>query len=52
VGKASDILEQALQPGDVKAAVTILRAANLYGNVRDPHGETDPELVLLAQAEA
>jgi len=51
-GKAIDILEQALQPDDVKAAVTILRAANLYGNVGAPHGETDPELVLLAQAEA
>lgn len=52
VGKAIDILEQALQPDDVKAAVTILRAANLYGNVGAPHGETDPELVLLTQAEA
>ena len=52
VGKAIDILEQALQPDDVKAAVTVLRAANLYGNVGAPHGETDPELVLLAQAEA
>jgi hypothetical protein len=52
VGKAIDILEKALQPDDVKAAVTVLRAANLYGNVGAPHGETDPELVLLAQAEA
>ena len=52
VGKAIDILEQALQPGDVKAAVTVLRAANLYGNVGAPQGETDPELVLWAQAEA
>ena len=52
VGKAIDILEQALQPDDVKAAVTVLRAANLYGHVGAPHGETDPELVLLAQAEA
>ena len=52
VGKAIDILEQALQPDDVKAAVIVLRAANLYGNVGAPHGETDPELVLLAQAEA
>ena len=51
-GKAIDILEKALQPDDVKAAVTILRAANLYGNVGAPHGETDPEFVLLAQAEA
>ena len=32
--------------------MTVLRAANLYGNVGAPHGETDPELVLLAQAEA
>jgi len=52
VGKAIDILEKALQPDDVKAAVTVLRATNLYGNVGAPHGETDPELVLLAQAEA
>jgi hypothetical protein len=52
VGKAIDILEQALQPDDVKAAVTVLRAANLYGNVGAPQGETDPDLVLLVQAEA
>ena len=52
VGKAIDILEQALQPDDVKAAVTALRAANLYGNVGALLGGTDPELVLLAQAEA
>ena len=32
--------------------MTVLRAANLYGNVGAPQGETDPELVLLAQAEA
>jgi hypothetical protein len=52
VGKAIDILEEALQTGDVKAALAVLKAANLYGHVGAPQGETDPELVLWAQAEA
>ena len=42
VGKAIDILEQALQPDDVKAAVTVLRAANLYGHVGAPMGRRIP----------
>jgi hypothetical protein len=52
VGKAIDIVEKALNADDVKAAFTVLKAANLYGHVEAPQGETEPELVLLAQAEA
>ena len=51
VGKAVDILEQALEDGDVKAAIAVLKAVKLYGNVEAPGGETDPELVLVEQAE-
>jgi hypothetical protein len=52
VGKAIDIVEKALNADDVKAAFTVLKAANLYGHVEAPKGGTEPELVLLAQAEA
>ena len=52
VGKAIDIVEKALNADDVKAALTVLKATNLYGHVEAPQGETEPELVLLAQAEA
>jgi hypothetical protein len=52
VGKAIDIVEKALNADDVKAAFTVLKAANLYGHVEAPQGETDADLVLLAQAEA
>jgi len=52
VGKAIDIVEKALNADDVKAALTVLKATNLYGHVEAPQGETDPDLVLLVQAEA
>jgi hypothetical protein len=52
VGKAIDIVEKALNADDVKAALTVLKATNLYGHVEAPQGETDADLVLLAQAEA
>ena len=50
VGKALDTLEQAVEGGDVKAAIAILKAVKLYGSVEAPGGETDPELVLVEQA--
>ena len=51
VGKAIDIVEKALNADDVKAALAVLKATNLYGNVETPQGETDADLVLVAQAE-
>jgi Helix-turn-helix of insertion element transposase len=51
VGKAIETLEKALDTGDMKAAVEILKAVKLYGDVGTPKGETAPELVLLQQAE-
>ncbi len=42
VGKAIDILEKALNADDVKAAVTVLKAANLYGHVGAPKGRQSP----------
>lgn len=51
VGKAIDIVEKALDADDIKVALTVLKATNVYDNVEAPKGETEPELVLLAQAE-
>jgi hypothetical protein len=51
VGKAIDILEKALHTDDVKAALAVLKATTLYGNVGAPQGETEAEVVLVAQAE-
>jgi len=48
--KAVDALEKALEDGDTRAAVEVLKAVGLYGNVNEPAGETDAELVLWRQA--
>jgi hypothetical protein len=52
VGKAVDILEQAVAGGDLKAAVEVLKIVKLHGEVPPPNGPEDPELVLWQQAEA
>jgi Homeodomain-like domain-containing protein len=52
VGKAIEIVAKALDTDDVKTALAVLKSTKLYGNVDTPGGETEPELVLLAQAEA
>jgi hypothetical protein len=52
VGKAVDILEQAVAGGDLKAAVEVLKIVKLHGQVSPPSGPEDPELVLWQQAEA
>lgn len=52
VSRAVDALEEAVDRGDVRAAVEVLKAAGVYGNVGAPRGETDPELVMVRQAEA
>ena len=49
--KAVETLDHAVEDDDVRAAVEVLKAVQLYGNVSAPDGETDPELVLLKQAE-
>jgi hypothetical protein len=52
VSKAVDALEEAVDQGDVGAAVELLKAAGVYGRVPAPAGEVDPELLLVRQAEA
>jgi Homeodomain-like domain len=50
IGKAVDTLEKALEENNVKAAVEVLKAAIVYGNVRVPDEVIGPELVLCQQA--
>jgi hypothetical protein len=52
VHKAVDIVEKALEDGDLKAAVEVLKAVKLYGTVAPPSGLEDPELVLWQEAQA
>lgn len=52
MSKASDTLEAAVDAGDVKAAVEVLKAVKLYGEVGPPTGEEHPELLLFRRAEA
>lgn len=52
VHKAVDILEKALEAGDLKAAVEVLKAVRLYGTVPAPSGLEDPELLLWQEARA
>ena len=50
VSKAVDTLDLALQNGDARAAVEVLKAVGLYGQVQPPSGPEDAELVLWAEA--
>ena len=50
--KAVETLEVALDEGDSRAAVEVLKAIGLYGQVQPPSGPEDPELVLWAEAKA
>ncbi len=49
-GKAVDALEVALDEGDSRVAVEVLKAIGLYGQVRPPSGPEDAELVLWEEA--
>lgn len=46
VNKAVDTLAVAIEGGDVKAAVEVLKAVDIYGNVNEPWGPEDPQLIL------
>ena len=48
--KAVDTIETALDAGDSKAAVEVLKAVGLYGQVTPPSGPVDAELVLWEKA--
>lgn len=52
VPQALDALAEAVEAGDLKASVEVLKAAGVYGKTSAPGGETDPELVQVQQAEA
>ena len=48
-GKAVDTIEAGLDAGDTKAAVEVLKAVGLYGQVQPPGGPVDAELVMWEQ---
>jgi hypothetical protein len=48
--KAVDTIETALDAGDSKAAVEVLKAVGLYGQVKPPGGPVDAELVMWEKA--
>jgi hypothetical protein len=52
MGKAGDVIKQAGGDGDVKAAIELLKAVRLYGEVGAPQGLTDPDAILQARAQA
>ena len=45
-------LEQAVQAGDVRAAVEVLKAVGLHGKMTPPSGAVEPERVMVEQAKA
>ena len=49
-GKAVDVLGVALDEGDSRVAVDVLKAIGLYGQVQPPSGPEDAELVLWEEA--
>ena len=50
--KAVDALEVALDEGDSRAAVEVLKAIGIYGQVQPPSGPEDADLVLWEEAKA
>jgi len=52
VGKALGVLEGALDCGDTRAAVEVLKAAQVYGQVGAPKGPEDADLIRLEEARA
>ena len=52
VPNALQTLEEAVERGDVRASVEVLKAAGVYGKVSAPSGEVDAELVMVRQSEA
>ncbi len=51
VTRAVKTLETSMENGDVKAAVEVLKAVRLYGEVTAPEGHEDPYLVMRTKAE-
>jgi hypothetical protein len=51
VDKALDVMEVALDGGDAKVAVDVLKAVNIYGSVSAPHGSTNADEITAGMAE-
>jgi hypothetical protein len=51
VTKSLDIMEAALDSGDSKIAVEVLKAVNIYGGVSSPRGSTNVDAVMAEMAE-
>ena len=49
-GKAVDTLEAALDSGDSRIAVEVMKAVGLYGQVKPPGGPADAELAMWEKA--
>jgi hypothetical protein len=52
VGKAVEVIEQAVSGGDLKTAVELLKIVKVHGGVGAPEGPTDPDAVLRQRAQA
>jgi Homeodomain-like domain len=52
VGRAVDVIEEAVGDGDLKTAIELLKAVKLYGEVGAPQGPSDPDVIIRQQAEA
>jgi hypothetical protein len=52
IGGAVDVIEDALRNGDLKAAIEVLKAVKLYGEVGAPTGATEPDIIVRQQAVA
>ena len=49
---AVDVIEDAVRDGDLKAAIEVLKAVKLYGEVGAPTGATEPDAIVRQQATA
>jgi hypothetical protein len=52
MAKAVDNLAEAVESGDVRVSIELLKVTGMYGGVVNVLSETDPEKVIKAQAEA
>ena len=51
LGKAIDVLDQALETGDTKVALEMLKCMQVYGEVGAPTGSDDVDVVIRQDAE-
>ena len=52
ISGAVDVIEEAVREGDLKAAIEVLKAVKLYGEVGAPTGATEPDVLVREQAVA